>query len=146
MKAALSSVRDEFKCPICLGTAFEAVMCRKCKNLFCKKCTRESELTRCPMCKTRPFKTDRYGKFDEIVKNLSESCHRCSEVLQVGEFHIHQKCCKSLYMKALDLFRSLPKDYRDLFKSIFLNHDFIVPRDLYETIASSGLELQTEVA
>jgi hypothetical protein len=98
------------------------------------------------MCKTRPFITDRYGKFDEIVKNLSETCNRCSEILQVGEFPIHQKCCKSLYLKALSIFKSLPKDKRDLFKSIFSDHDFIVPRDLYETMASSGLELQTEVA
>ena len=87
------------------------------------------------MCKTRPFETERYGKFDEIAKNLSETCHKCNEVLQIGEFNIHQSNCKSLYLKALSIMvKGLP------------NQNLLSPTDFYETIASSGLEFQTEVA
>jgi hypothetical protein len=86
------------------------------------------------MCKTRPFETERYGKFDEIAKNLSETCHKCNEILQIGEFTIHQKYCKSLYLKALSI---MAKELPD--------QNISSPRDLFETLASSGLVFQTEV-
>ena len=85
------------------------------------------------MCKTRPFETERYGKFDEIAKNLSETCHKCNEILQIGEFTIHQKYCKSLYLKAFIMAKELP------------DQNISSPRDLFETLASSGLVFLTEV-
>lgn len=57
-------------CNICKKNIIEPVRCTACKNLFCKKCSDNSNIENCPICDFYPFKVMKKESYDKFIKAI----------------------------------------------------------------------------
>ena len=79
---------EDLQCIICQEPAENAVNCDKCQNILCK--THLSQLSKCPMCKSTPFKTQPNGFVRRLISKLEVPCPDCGAPIARGDLSNHK--------------------------------------------------------
>ena len=87
--------KDTITCPLCLGVLINPVICMKCQNVFCKKCTDDwsKKDDKCPNRCVGPNYQKDLGKSD-ILSKLKFKCHKCNNIVYYNNMqkHIDSNC------------------------------------------------------
>ena len=83
---------EEFRCPVCLETVVNAVVCSKCDQHFCE--SHSGQLDKCPTCRATSFLTVPNSKLRKLADRVRVKCLLCGCEFPRGEMLIHQKFCR----------------------------------------------------
>ena len=82
---------DNFKCPICLDFAENAVESVCCHKIFCERCVHQ--LDRCPTCKNPYFRITSNISIRRIIGEIPAECPFCKNGIQRGNLEDHKANC-----------------------------------------------------
>ncbi len=88
----MSLPEEEFRCPVCLETVVNAVVCSQCDQHFCEG--HSVQFDKCPTCRAAPFLTVPNSKLRKLVDRVRVKCHFCGSEIPRGEMPVHQKFCQ----------------------------------------------------
>lgn len=96
-------ILNEFRCPICLDIVNKPIICKKCGNLFCKKCYETYKLNTntfyilCPVCHSSFGVTKIIPiSIENILNNLKFKClfEGCEDIILLKDYKKHIYNCK----------------------------------------------------
>ena len=89
-----AKIEDEFKCPICLDLAENAVETECCNHAYCEVHAKPFEAKSCPTCRTTPFRYKPAIIVRRMINNLTTECPFCkSSNVQRGNLEDHKRTC-----------------------------------------------------
>ena len=90
-----NAFKDSITCPLCFSILISPVMCMKCQNVYCKKCTDNwsKDHPKCPNKCTDPNYQRCIGKND-ILSRLKFKCQNCETIINYDNIQKHYGSCK----------------------------------------------------
>ena len=90
-----SKIEEEFRCPICLEVAKDAVETECCNHAYCEEHAKTiaDGGSSCPTCRKTQFRYRPAMMARRVIGNLPAECPFCESTVQLGNLEDHKKIC-----------------------------------------------------
>ena len=88
----MSLPEEELRCPVCLGTVVNAVVCTTCDHHFCEG--HSNQLKKCPTCRSEPLRIVPNPTLRKLADRVRVKCHFCVDEKPRGELALHEANCQ----------------------------------------------------
>ena len=91
-----SAFRDSLLCPLCKNILINPMMCMKCQNVYCKKCSDDwsKKNDKCPNRCDNP-NYQRSLEKNNILSKIKFKCEKCEQQILYNDVKEHVDNCKT---------------------------------------------------
>ncbi len=102
IKSNMSTIHDEFSCPICLNLLFNPKYCSKCEQMFCEDCVTKSleKNKSCPHCRNIFVESKIPRQLTTLLNSVLILCpNNCRTKMSYSDLQDHLLRCQFTQLK-----------------------------------------------